>query len=100
MRRPILNLFVENRADQFVLPDIGIKMAQQESQSLPSADSLIQTLLCTHSIHKKQNITKKPLNEFFRLPQQGWIHRFVLQFLQSLARRLLAIYQQGNSRDR
>jgi len=53
VRRPILNFSVENWANQRMLPDIGIKMSQQERQSVPTADPDIKALLFVCLIHRQ-----------------------------------------------
>jgi hypothetical protein len=43
MRRPIMNVLVENRANQLVLPDIRVKMPQQYGERFPSANPVVKT---------------------------------------------------------
>ena len=56
MRRPIINVPVKNRANQCVLPDIGIKMMQQKIQSFPASDPIIKTCLWVRLIHGQDSI--------------------------------------------
>ena len=69
--RPVVNLLIENRANQRVLPHVGIKMVQQACQPVASANSLIKTLLCVRLIHRQNRINnKRCISNIFLLEMQ------------------------------
>lgn len=69
--RPVINLFIENWANQRVLPHVRIKMVQQARQSVESANSLIKTLLCFRLIHRRNRIAyKRCISNIFLLEMQ------------------------------
>jgi len=43
MRRPVVDVLVEYGTQQPMLPDIRIKMPQQDRQSFPAADPIVKT---------------------------------------------------------
>ena len=55
MSPPIMDLSVENGPQLFVLPDIGVKMTQQNGQALFSADTIIKTALRVHLHQNRVN---------------------------------------------
>lgn len=65
MGRPVLDLRIENRADQFVLPDIGIEMPEQRGK-IVTANAVVEALKIR--IHENQYATLlREINVLIRL---------------------------------